>query len=147
MCDIATLVNTNTQLDLCCFEQESCAKYLCDSQNQEISNNSTSSGIQTYQCYLDQMAASENYDKASNGTCGGNMACALRALSTEPSVTVDQNLLPTSYSSTPSSETGSVSASSSSKSSGALPVMNQGMIGVWAITVLTLAVFGKKLHI
>ncbi|WVW81391.1 hypothetical protein I302_103383 [Kwoniella bestiolae CBS 10118] len=138
MCDIATLFNTRTNADLCCFEQIECANYLCGEQSVTVEN-----GNGTNYCYLDQARASENYDKAPSGVCGGNMACALRALSAEPSVSINQELLPTSYS---LAEASTTSASTSSQSSGAVPVLNQGMMGLWAVAVLSFAVFGRKLQ-
>ncbi|WWC97441.1 hypothetical protein V866_004321 [Kwoniella sp. B9012] len=139
MCDIATLFNTQTNADLCCFEQVECANYLCGEQGVTVEN-----GNGTNYCYLDQGRASEKYDEAPSGVCGGNMACALRALSTEPSVIVNQELLPTSYSS--ASPSASASSTTSSLSSSAAPVLNQGVMGIWVVAVLSLAVFGKKLH-
>ncbi|WRT63348.1 uncharacterized protein IL334_000253 [Kwoniella shivajii] len=138
MCDIATLFNTNTTSDLCCFDSSDCATYLCGAQNSAIE-----SGNGTTFCYLDQAIASDSFDNAPNGTCG-NMACALRALSSQPSVTVDLSTLPTSYSSAEPSA--SSTASTSSMSSGANPVAGQGMTGLWLVAMVTLAMFGKKLQ-
>ncbi|WWC67192.1 uncharacterized protein I206_101099 [Kwoniella pini CBS 10737] len=137
MCDIATLFNTNPNSDLCCFDSIECANYLCGIQASTVNENNNSTT-----CYLDQAIATENYDKAPNGICNGNMLCALKALSIEPSVTVDQALLPTSVTTSPSA-----SISSSSTTSGAFPKLDGNLLGIWGLAVLGLSVFGKKLII
>ncbi|WWC57729.1 uncharacterized protein I303_100263 [Kwoniella dejecticola CBS 10117] len=142
MCDIATLFNTNPNADLCCFDSIECANYLCGAQDSTVDQSTTSGTNGTVTCYLDQMVATENYDKAPDGVCTGNMLCALKALSTEPSVTVDQALLPTSVTTSPSS---SASASTAGSTSAGIQRLDAGFVGTWGLVVLGLSIFGKKL--